>query len=177
MPVAASLYTDKMYCTLYPDGVQIALQQEEWAYLCTQYLQAVNTLLKKNIDDLLTVQSYISRGQDAGYRMEVRELLRDRFLYIDGFRKNIEYTMSLFENNIFKKLQDYFRSIVAQYYFVLQEHADDQDPDNLPEYYESLTEQIQTIEAAQTAESFDVFLPLLQKYLYLRRELTWKFEL
>ncbi len=29
MSVTASLYTDKMYCELYPDGVQITLQQEE----------------------------------------------------------------------------------------------------------------------------------------------------
>ncbi len=134
-------------------------------------MQAVNTLLRKNIDDLLTVQSYINRGQDVGYRMEVREILRERFLYIDAFRKNIEYTMSLFESNIFTRLKDYFRSIIADYYYTIQDERDSRDTENLPEYHTLVEEQIQIIDAIRESENFDVFLPLIKEYLYLRREL------
>lgn len=172
-PVSASVYTNQMYCAIQQDSIQIALKKAENNAPCGEYLAAVQATLKKVTNDLLVVQWYISRGEDVVYWMNVREILRERFLYIDGIRKNIEYTMTLFETNIFVRFKTYLRVALVEYYDQLVDEKD-RWHNELPIYHLLVDEQIMVISAIWEAENFDEFLPLAQRYLYLRRELTWK---
>lgn len=173
VPVSASVYTNQMYCAIQQDSIQIALKKAENNAPCGEYLAAVQATLKKVTNDLLVVQWYISRGEDVVYWMNVREILRERFLYIDGIRKNIEYTMTLFETNIFVRFKTYLRVALVEYYDQLVDEKD-RWHNELPTYHLLVDEQIMVISAIWEAENFDEFLPLAQRYLYLRRELTWK---
>gem|GEM_PF-1104159 len=171
VPASASVYTSQMYCMIEQDSIQIALKKADNNAPCTEYLAAVQSLLKKVTNDLLLVQKYISRGEDVVFWMNVREVLRDRFLYIDGIRKNIEYTMTLFETNIFARFKIYLQFALVEYYDQL---LDEQDHwgGALPTYHLLIDEQITVIDSIWKAENFDEFLPLAQRYLYLRRELA-----
>lgn len=170
-PATASVYTSQMYCMIQQGSIQIALKKADNNAPCDEYLIAVQSLLKKVTNDLLIVQGYISRGEDVVYWMNVREILRDRFLYIDSIRKNIEYTMTLFENNIFARFKTYLQFALIEYYEQLLDEKD-RWYGELPTYHLLVDEQIAVIEDIREAQSFDGFLPLAQRYLYLRRELT-----
>lgn len=170
-PASASVYTNQMYCAIQQDSIQIALKKTENNAPCGEYLAAVQSVLKKVTNDLLIVQGYISRGEDVVYWMNVREILRERFLYIDSIRKNIEYTMTLFETNIFARFKIYLQFELAAYYEQLIDEKDRWSAE-LPIYHLLIDEQIGVIEKIWEAENFDEFLPLAQRYLYLRRELV-----
>lgn len=170
-PASASVYTSQMYCMIEQDSIQIALKKADNNAPCTEYIAAVQSLLKKVTNDLLLVQKYISRGEDVVFWMNVREVLRDRFLYIDGIRKNIEYTMTLFETNIFTSFKKYLQYALIEYYDQLLDEQDRWGSD-LPTYHLLVNEQIAVVEDIREAQSFDEFLPLAQRYLYLRRELA-----
>jgi hypothetical protein len=172
-PASASVYVSQMYCVIQQDSIQIALKKAENNAPCSEYLAAVQSLLKKVTNDLLIVQWYISRGEDVVYWMDIREILRERFLYIDGIRKNIEYTMELFETNIFARFKTYLQYALVSYYDQLLDEKDRWYED-LPTYHLLVDEQIAVVEHIRQAQSFDEFLPLAQRYLYLRRELAWK---
>jgi len=103
--------------------------------------------------------------------MNVRDILRDRFLYIDSIRKNIEYTMTLFETNIFARFKIYLQFALVPYYEKLIDEKD-RWYGELPTYHLLVDEQIIVVDAIRQAQSFDEFLPLAQRYLYLRRELV-----
>lgn len=103
--------------------------------------------------------------------MNVREILRERFLYIDGIKKNIEYTMTLFETNIFTSFKAYLQYALVDYYDQLIDEKDHWYGE-LPTYHLLVDEQISVIDAIWQAQNFDEFLPLAQRYLYLRRELV-----
>ena len=104
--------------------------------------------------------------------MQIREILRERFIYINTIRNNIQYSMELFESNIFSAFQLYLQTALQRYYQQLQWEVDDRYPNDLPVYHKQVQEQIQIIEAIWEATNFDEFLPLAQRYLYLRRELV-----
>lgn len=103
--------------------------------------------------------------------MNVREILRERFLYVDGIRKNIEYTMALFETNIFTRFKAYLQFALVAYYDQLIDEQDSRYGE-LPAYHLLVDEQVAVIDAIWQSENFDEFLPLAQRYLYLRRELA-----
>lgn len=176
VPASASVYTSQMYCVIQQDSIQIALKKADNNAPCGEYLVAVQSILKKVTNDLLMVQWYINSGEDVVYRMNIRDILRERFLYIDGIKKNIEYTMTLFETNIFASFKVYLQSALVQYYDQLLDEQDSWYRD-LPTYHLLVDEQIAVIEKIWEAQSFDEFLPLAQRYLYLRRELVWKLVL
>lgn len=171
----ASIYTNQMYCTLHPDGVQIVLRPTDGMIACLDYIAAADAILSRITRDLLLVQSYISRGEDVLFWMDVREELRERFLFIDTVKKNIQSSMELFESNIFAALQRYIQTALLSYYNALQMHLDDMYDfyeNDMPSYVPLLIEQIDTIQAIRTAVDFDDMLPLAARYLYLRRELA-----
>lgn len=172
-PASASVYTSQMYCVVEQDSIQIALKKADNNASCVEYLAAIQSILKKVTNDLLMVQWYINSGEDVVYWMNIRELLRERFLYIDGIRKNIEYMMTLFETNIFTRFKTYLQFALVEYYDQLLDEQGRWDS-NLPVYHLLVDEQIMVVENIWEAQSFDEFLPLAQRYLYLRRELAWK---
>jgi hypothetical protein len=163
-----------MYCTLHPEGVQIALKKTDDNIRCTEYIAAADAILSRVTKDLLFVQSYISRGQDILYWIQIREILRERFIYIDKAKKNIQYSMDLFESNIFTAFQSYLQNTLQRYYQQLQREVDDWYPNDLPAYHKLVLEQIEVIESIRMTTDFDHLLPLATRYLYLRRELAWK---
>jgi len=163
-----------MYCTLHSEGVQIALKKNDDNIRCTEYIAAADAILSRVTKDLLFVQSYISRGQDILYWIQIREVLRERFIYIDKAKKNIQYSMDLFESNIFIAFQSYLKNALQRYYQQLQREVDDWYPNDLPVYHKLVLEQIEVIESIRMTTDFDQLLPLATRYLYLRRELVWK---
>jgi predicted AlkP superfamily phosphohydrolase/phosphomutase len=158
------------------DSIQIALKKSENNAPCNEYIAAVQATLKKVTNDLLMVQWYINHGEDVVYWMNIRQILRERFLYIDSIRKNIEYSMTLFETNIFARFKIYLEFALVPYYDELINEKNNWD-EQLPTYHLLVDEQMSVIDAIWQAQSFDEFLPLAQRYLYLRRELVWKLVL
>jgi hypothetical protein len=161
-----------MYCVLHPEGVQISLKAAEDNFLCNDYINAASAILSRVTKDLLFVQGYISRGEDVIYRLDVRETLRQRFLYVDAIKKNLQYSMDMFETNIFTAFQGYLRGALREYYAQLQREVDDRYPHDLPYYHHYVTEQMDIIDAIRAARNFDEFVPLAHRYLYLRKQLA-----
>lgn len=173
---SASFFVERMYCVIQTDAIQISLQKND-NFLCQSYLQAIQKSMRKTAEDMLLVQWYIQDRQDLWYRLKVRDILRERFIKTDTMKKSIEYSINIFEHNIFTKLKDYLATWLEGYYYQLLSIRDGWDEEELPIYHTQVTEQLDLIDGIRSSTWFDDMMPLATRYLYLKKDLVWKLGL
>lgn len=126
----------------------------------------------------MTVQTYINRGLDADYRAEVRHQKLALLEKYQTTRKQILESMEIFESNLIKKAVYYFVLSVTPYKVSLQRSLVKIDAmtgsvsDRVTIYAAYLREQVATIEALSVVENIDELIPLLNKFIYLKKEIS-----
>lgn len=87
-------------------------------------------------------------------------------------KKNIEYSIDVFEGNLFDKFSSYLKAGLKLYYYQLLEMQEGRDPESLPTHHTQVTEQLEVIDAIRASTGFDALMPLASRYLYLRKDLA-----
>lgn len=162
-----------LYCTISPLSVQISLKRPGLS-LCTQYITFFDKEIQSTYKDLQNIQSYIQKWIDAEYWSSVRESVVRKMKNLQDVRMQIQTNMSVFQNNLFIKIQDYMIYGLSGYQTQLQ-----QTIQKLQIIQPQTTEIQQRITNSQTmvdiltsifdARSFDELLPLLQQYIYYKK--------
>jgi hypothetical protein len=67
-----SYYENKLYCSLSKDSILISLNVKDGA-LCTKYIRSLELSMKTTYTDILSIQKYIDKKQDIGYRKPLKD--------------------------------------------------------------------------------------------------------
>lgn len=91
---------------------------------------------------------------------------------MDTMKKNIEYSITVFEGNLFNKFSSYLKAGLQLYYYQLLSVQENRDTEDLPTYHTQVAEQLEVIDAIRASTGFDALMPLASRYLYLRKDLA-----
>lgn len=173
---------DWFFCQVKSEEVVISLKKTEWFYKCKDTIVSLESLILQTAKDLMTVQTYINRWRDRDYWLRVK---REKITSIERYqfvRKNIIENMKTFEDNLVLKSIRYFVIAITPYKLNLQRSLVKIDAMSwtltspLIVYRTLLHEQVATIEALSQSKTIDEIVPLLTKYIYLKKEISWRYE-
>lgn len=177
MPSSAfSYYENKLYCRLAKDSVLISLNSKD-GKLCNIYIRSLELAMKETYLDILAIQKYIDKKQDLGYRKWLKDEKAVYLNSLQSIRLNILSHMKSFEQALLQKSKDYFMQSISLYQKQLRAVLNklNKQADSLSiAYVAQIKEQLWYIQSMSQAQSFEVFSLNLQKYLYLKKQLSWK---
>ena len=179
---ASAGLSDWFFCQVKSEEVVISLKKTEWFYKCKDTIVSLESLILQTAKDLMTVQTYINRWRDRDYWLRVK---REKITSLERYqfvRKNIIENMKTFEDNLVLKSIRYFVIAITPYKINLQRSLVKIDAMSwtltspLIVYRTLLHEQVATIEALSQSKTIDEIVPLLTKYIYLKKEISWRYE-
>jgi len=179
---ASAGLSDWFFCQVKSEEVVISLKKTEWFYKCKDTIVSLESLILQTAKDLMTVQTYINRWRDRDYWLRVK---REKITSLERYqfvRKNIIENMKTFEDNLVLKSIRYFVIAITPYKINLQRSLVKIDAMSwtltspLIVYRTLLHEQVATIEALSQSKTIDEIVPLLTKYIYLKKEIVWRYE-
>lgn len=179
---ASAGLSDWFFCQVKSEEVVISLKKTEWFYKCKDTISSLESLILSTAQDVMTIQTYINRWRDRDYWLRVK---REKITSLERYqfvRKNIIENMKTFEDNLVIKSIRYFVLAITPYKLNLQRSLIKIDAMSwsltspLIVYRTLLNEQVVTIEALSTVKTIDELIPLLTKYIYLKKEIVWRYE-
>lgn len=179
---ASAGLSDWFFCQVKSEEVVISLKKTEWFYKCKDTIASLESLILSTAQDVMTIQTYINRWRDRDYWLRVK---REKITSLERYqfvRKNIIENMKTFEDNLVIKSIRYFVLAITPYKLNLQRSLVKIDAMSwsltspLIVYRTLLNEQVVTIEALGTVKTIDELIPLLTKYIYLKKEIVWRYE-
>lgn len=170
--------SDGFFCLLKSEQVVISLEKTSWFYACNDVILSLESMLVEAAYDLQTIDQYLSRWRDVAYWTTIRN---DKLIMIDKLhvtRKNIIQNISVFENNLVVQSVYYFIISITPYRLSLYHTLRSLTWESLAtETYRSLLKkQIETIESLSRVQNISQLIPLLDSYIYFKKQLSWKFE-
>ena len=66
------MFQDNLYCELTSSSVRIYTQRNKDTLKCSEYIQSLEYLIKKEFQDMQKVEVYISKKQDTEYRKQIK---------------------------------------------------------------------------------------------------------
>ncbi len=174
--------SDWFFCHIDVEEVVISLKKTQWFYKCKDTVSSLDSLILQNAKDVMTIQTYINRGYDVDYRTNVRYQKLTLLKKYQTTKKQIIENMQTFESNLIKKSIYYFVLSVTPYKVSLQRSLVKLDAmtgsvsSRVVTYAAFLKEQVATIEALSVVETIDELVPLLNKFIYLKKEISWRSE-
>jgi hypothetical protein len=179
---ASAGLSDWFFCQIRSEEVVISLKKTEWFYKCKDTIASLESLILQTAKDLMTVQTYVNRWRDREYRVLVKKEKIASLEKYQSVRKNIIENMKTFETNLVIKSIHYFVLAITPYKVNIQRSLVKIDamtwslPSTLLSYTALLRAQITTIEELSKVETIEELIPLLTKYIYLKKEISWKYE-
>lgn len=179
---ASAELSDWFFCQVRSEEVIISLKKTEGFYKCNDTIASLESLIMQNAKDLMLIQWYINRGTDRDYWIGIKQLKLATLEKYQIARKNIIANITTFENNIVKKSIYYFVISITPYKINLQRSLvkigamSGSLPSTLQSYAVLLKEQVATIESLGKVETLPELIPLLTKYIYLKKEISWRYE-
>jgi len=168
-----SYYEDKLYCKLAKDSVLISLSDKD-GLLCNKYIRSLELSMKNTYSNILAIQKYIDKKQDIGYWKPLKDKKWDYLNSLQSVRLNILAHMKSFEQALLQKSKDYFMQSISVYQRQLRSalsKLSTQTDLHSVNYAAQIKEQLWYM---SQADSFEIFSINLQKYLYLKQQLSWK---
>lgn len=174
--------SDWFFCQVRPEEVVISLKKTEWFYKCKDTIVSLEWLILQSAKDIMTVQTYINRWRDKEYWLGIK---KDKTIILEKYqfvRKNIIENMQTFEDNLVLQSIRYFVLAITPYKINLQRSLIKIEAISwslipaLVSYKTLLNEQVGTIDALSEATTIDQLIPLLNKYIYLKKEILWRYE-
>jgi len=179
---ASADLSDWFFCQIRSQEVVISLKKTQWFYKCKDTVASLETLILQTAKDLMTIQLYINSWRDRDYWITIKQ---EKLLMIEKYqlaRKNIIESVGTFQNNLVQKSVYYFILSITPYKVNLQrslvkiEAMSGSVTTTLTSYATLLREQVATITALGKAQTVSELIPLLTKYIYLKKEISWKYE-
>lgn len=174
--------SDWFFCKVRPEEVVISLKKTEWFYKCKDTIVSLEWLIIQSAKDIMTVQTYINRWRDKEYWLGIK---KDKIIILEKYqfvRKNIIENMQTFEDNLVLQSIRYFVLAITPYKINLQRSLIKIEAISwslipaLVSYKTLLNEQVGTIDALSEATTIDQLIPLFNKYIYLKKEILWRYE-
>lgn len=179
---ASADLSDWFFCQVRSQEVVISLKKTEGFYRCKDTVASLETLILQTAKDLMNIQIYINSWRDRDYRITIKQ---EKLLMIEKYqlaRKNIIESVGTFQNNLVQKAVYYFVLSITPYKINLQKSLVKIDAmsgsvtSSLTSYAALLREQVATITALGKSQTVSELVPLLTKYIYLKKEISWKYE-
>lgn len=179
--VSADL-SDWFFCLIRKDEVTISLKQTTGYYRCKDTIVSLEQLILANAKDLMKIQSYVDNWRDVEYWKTIhsqKKTLLDMLLTVRG---TIRTNMKTFESTLIQKSVQYFIIKITPYKISLQKSLVKIDllswvaTPFLNSYALLLKAQVATIDKLAKTSTLPELSDLLAKYVYLQKEIEWKYE-
>ncbi len=174
--------SDWFFCLIRKDEVIISLKQTTWYYKCKDTIASLEHLIISTAKDLIKIQNYISNGRDIDYRKTIQPQKIALLDKLQASRSMIRTNMKLFESTLIQKSIYYFIIKITPYKISLQKSLVKIDALSwvstpfLNSYALLLKTQVTIIESLAKASTISELTDLLAKYVYLKKEIEWKYE-
>lgn len=171
-----------LFCSIRKTEVTISLKQTTGYYRCKDTIVSLESLIIATAKDMMKIQTYINRGRDLAYRKEIKLQKKSLLDTLQLSRMTILTNMKTFESTLFQKSVKYFVLKITPYKLSLQKSLVKIDllsgvaTPGLIVYQKLLQTQVATIDAFSKVTTQQQLSDLLAKYVYLKKEITWKSE-
>lgn len=174
--------SDWFFCQIRSNEVVISLKKAESFYRCKDTIVSLESLILQTAKDIMTLETYINRWRDKDYWVGAK---KDKTIILEKYqlvRKNIIENMKIFEENLVIKSIQYFILSITPYKVNLQRSLVKIDTMSwsltsaLLSYRTLLHGQIVTIDDLSAVTTIEKLAPLLNKYIYLKKEIQWRYE-
>lgn len=179
--VSADL-SDWLFCLIRKDEVIISLKETPWYYRCKDTIVSLEHLIIATAKDLMKIQNYIDNGRDLEYRKTIKPQKIALLDKLQASRITIRTNMKTFESTLIQKSIQYFIIKITPYKISLQKSLVKIDALSwvatpfLNSYASLLKAQVATIDKLIKVSTMPELTDLLAKYVYLKKEIEWKYE-
>lgn len=181
--VSADL-SDWLFCLIRKSNVTISLKQTDGYYKCKDTIVSLEQLMINTAKDLMKIQTYINIGRDVDYRKTIKIEKQALLEKLQLSRTTIITNMKTFETNLIQKSIQYFIIKITPYKISLQKSLIKINALTLSwfstpalnSYAILLKSQVATIDAFNTITTQTELTNLLKKYIYLKKEILWRYE-
>lgn len=172
---------DKLYCNLKSNGVLISLGKTD-GYKCNVYITEIEKMMKRNYNDIQTIDKYINKKQDVEYRRPLKRKKEDEFKKLENMRYLIKEKMLEFENNLLAKYKEYFKKKNSVYQMKIESSFSKivtlswtvHDTDIVKKMTNLFDMQIAIMQKIDEAKDFNDLMKFISSYVYLRQQIEWK---
>ena len=173
----------RVFCNLENKNVTIFIKNEEWTVKCQNYLDTIYQLALKKYNEILAIRSYIQQGDDVYYRKKILEDKNAELLQLVNYRTQIKTAIDKFESALFDKYYNslqkpmhiYYSDLEAQYYLLANQDYLLREP-NHPLKLAQLEQQMWNVNHILNAKNLDEIMEVLSSYIYLKKQIEWKYE-
>jgi len=171
---------ENFFCILKKDDIRISLNKTN-GYKCNEYIKSIEKSMTDTYKDLLTIQWYIDKKQNLGYRKPVKQEKIKKINDLQVFRLKLKDSMKVFEDNLLKKYKEFFLADIDSYKWKLKRALFNLNNLSwnisniyLHKYTIPVQQQLDTIQQISQTTGFQELLVLVNKYVYLKKQMEWK---
>ena len=176
--------SDWFFCQIRKDDVVISLKKTEGFYKCNDTIASLEQLMINTAKDLMKIQSYLNRGRDVEYWNTIKTEKQALLKKLQLSRTTIIANIQTFETTLLQKSVQYFIIRITPYKISLQKSLVKIQTltlswfatPALDSYALLLKTQVATIDALSKVTTQTELIDLLKKYVYLKKEILWKYE-
>jgi len=182
LPLSTFWYMeDRLFCRINQDVIKVSINSKDGSK-CQSYIAYIEQTMRKTARELYTIQWYINKKQDVQYWSEIKAEKLASIDTLQGLRLDIIANMKSFELWLLRKSVDYFTLKVAPYRQQLTNslaklslYTWNSSPE-ITRLITLMSWQVQTIDKIAEVQTFEELLPLLNGYIYFKKEISWKSE-
>lgn len=172
---------DNFFCTIWNNTITVTIEKKN-NYKCKEYLVTLSQSITNETNNVLSIQEIIEQGHDIDYWVSVREDKRSQIKSMINLKSQIEEAINEFEWNLFVKIKeylDYSTSYDLTVYKKALKSLKNIEKTNwvnsiIKKKMEYISESITYIKNINSATDFDILITNYNKYLYLKKQITWK---
>ena len=171
---------ENFFCILKKDDIRISLKKSD-GNRCSEYIKTIEQSMKNNYKDILIIQWYIDKKQNLGYRKQIKQEKIKKINDLQDFRLKLKNSMKMFEDNLLKKYQEFFLDSINLYKWKLKRTLFNLNNLSwtvwntyLQKYTAPVQQQLDTIQKISETTGFRELLVLVNKYVYLKKQMEWK---
>lgn len=180
----SAAWSDSLFCMVEKDNVIISLKQSTWYYTCNDTIASIDQLILQTVGDLDKIQYYVDKRRNISYWLEIRNQKIEYQQKLQNAKAQIMESMKTFESNLIKKYVQYFVIRITPYKISLQKSLVKIDnlvtrgygTIDLRSYALLLKAQVTVIDSLSNAATVKELTDLLKKYVYFKKEISWKYE-
>jgi hypothetical protein len=173
-----------MYCNindLWAKGksITVSLNKNDGGK-CAEYVKYLELKMKNTYKDILTIQGYINKHQDAWYRRPIKDIKIRLLNDLQKWRINILINMRKFETNLLTKSKSLFLEKIQKQKKKLENalvkmaSLSWSNRSWIDRYIQLATDTLNAIKWIENAKTFTRYNEKVKSYLYLTKQLGWK---
>ncbi|MCX6823780.1 MAG: hypothetical protein NT085_01525 [candidate division SR1 bacterium] len=176
--------SDGLFCLIRKEQVTISLKQTTGYYNCKDTIASLEQLIISTAKDLMKIQTYLNKGRDVEYRKTIKTTKKALLDKLQLSRITVVANMKTFQDTLLQKSVQYFIIKITPYKISLQKSLVKIDiltasgfaTPSLNSYASLLKAQVLVIDKISKATTQLELTDLLNKYVYLKKEIEGKYE-